>query len=639
MRISRVAVENFRCLKQVDIRLEPLTALIGPNGSGKSAFINALRFFFGDLDVDDGDCWAHDRDLVIQVALTLDLSGLGADQLEPLNALTEEDGSLWVARRSEPSEEGRRRSSFVNRRRQVPEFKEIRDADNATLAKERYSSLKATSEFEDLPAWRNQTDALIALGEWESSHEDKTQMLEDASIGFNAGSFDLAPLIEVVFVPAVRDATVDAGDSTASNLRSLVERVVRPSDLLATEFEALDSTVRQRYSEILSDRGDQPLAEAEQSLSTRVSRFAPGAGVKLAWEERTPQVQVPGVRAELVEGGFATEIGRQGHGLQRAYVLALLGELAEQGATDSQSRPLLFTMIEEPELYQHPSRARSLARVLLGLTESEPIRSQIIYATHSPLMVGLDRIDGLRLFRLAIASGNPETSVSQVDLASTATELWEASGGTGTPFTAETLRPRLRLIAEAPVAEGFFAEGVVLVEGEEDKALVLAAARSRGWEPDDQGVAIIAVSGKTNLDRPLLVLRGLGIPTFVVFDGDEHKRNGPSGDTRATNRLLLRLLRATEVDYPATQITEEWAVFEETFAHTLRDEIGVVIWDTAMQEASAELAYIGDRSKNPLVIQRALARLEDIGKVPATLETLLDAIEERFAVQHNGRSE
>ena len=42
MRVTRVRVENFRCLRQVDLELSPLTVIIGPNGAGKSSLLQAV---------------------------------------------------------------------------------------------------------------------------------------------------------------------------------------------------------------------------------------------------------------------------------------------------------------------------------------------------------------------------------------------------------------------------------------------------------------------------------------------------------------------------------------------------------------------------------------------------------------------
>ena len=42
--ISRIAIKNFRSLRDVELRPGPLTVLIGPNGSGKSNILDALKF-------------------------------------------------------------------------------------------------------------------------------------------------------------------------------------------------------------------------------------------------------------------------------------------------------------------------------------------------------------------------------------------------------------------------------------------------------------------------------------------------------------------------------------------------------------------------------------------------------------------
>jgi predicted ATPase len=41
--LSRIKVENFRCLKDISLDLKPLTFLVGPNGSGKSSVLLAIQ--------------------------------------------------------------------------------------------------------------------------------------------------------------------------------------------------------------------------------------------------------------------------------------------------------------------------------------------------------------------------------------------------------------------------------------------------------------------------------------------------------------------------------------------------------------------------------------------------------------------
>jgi len=44
MMIPSIHIQNYRCLRDVRLRLGPLTALVGPNASGKSAVLRALDF-------------------------------------------------------------------------------------------------------------------------------------------------------------------------------------------------------------------------------------------------------------------------------------------------------------------------------------------------------------------------------------------------------------------------------------------------------------------------------------------------------------------------------------------------------------------------------------------------------------------
>ncbi len=90
------------------------------------------------------------------------------------------------------------------------------------------------------------------------------------------------------------------------------------------------------------------------------------------------------------------------------------------------------------------------------------------------------------------------------------------------------------------------------------------------------GIAVVQVGSKTNLAIPWAILEELGIPSFVVFDGDHgtearSKNNGKHEqeillDVRnATrwNRNLLSLLGAPKEDWPATGVYPKYAVFHD----------------------------------------------------------------------------
>ncbi|MFH2008906.1 MAG: AAA family ATPase [bacterium] len=62
--LNRIEIWNFKCLREVDVKLSPLTVLVGPNGSGKSTVLQAL-----DLVVQRPDqmTWQHDLSKTVRV--------------------------------------------------------------------------------------------------------------------------------------------------------------------------------------------------------------------------------------------------------------------------------------------------------------------------------------------------------------------------------------------------------------------------------------------------------------------------------------------------------------------------------------------------------------------------------------------
>ncbi|MFM9966632.1 MAG: AAA family ATPase [Planctomycetaceae bacterium] len=42
--LTQLSITGFRCFRQLDVELKPLTVLIGPNDTGKSAFLDAIEY-------------------------------------------------------------------------------------------------------------------------------------------------------------------------------------------------------------------------------------------------------------------------------------------------------------------------------------------------------------------------------------------------------------------------------------------------------------------------------------------------------------------------------------------------------------------------------------------------------------------
>ncbi|UOY03690.1 hypothetical protein [Blastococcus sp. PRF04-17] len=182
-----------------------------------------------------------------------------------------------------------------------------------------------------LPLYSNKQAALEALDAFERDHpEAATQMAPDSTLRFGGGGdWDLSRMLELLVLPAMRDAADDASDGKGSTLGRLVEITVRSGLDLDGDLAGLSEQTARAYEQILAERAGPRLQELSASITEQINAFAPGTQVTLAWHPRVPALAPPPVRARIVESGHEADIGRQGHGVQRAYVFSLLRALLD----------------------------------------------------------------------------------------------------------------------------------------------------------------------------------------------------------------------------------------------------------------------------------------------------------------------
>jgi len=419
-----------------------------------------------------------------------------------------------------------------------------------------------------------------------------------------------------------------------------MDLVIRHTLASRDELVALKTEIQDKYRAIIDPTQTAEVAGLAGSLSSTLQTYVPDARVVLTWGQGA-NIEIPMPKAEVRvrEDGHLSPVENTGHGMQRAFILTLLQHLActigthepEPGAPDNATVPAspnLLLLIEEPELYQHPSRQRHFATTLLQLASGTipgvATQTQVLYCTHSPLFVGLDRFDQVRLVRKAVvALDKPKAcTVASACLSDIATQLWEANGSQGDPYHEKTLRPRLAAITTPWVNEGFFADLVVLVEGESDRSAILTVAKQLGRDFEADGIAVIPCVGKSNLDRPAIIFRALGIPIYLVWDGDKGKKDPKP----KANRTLLRILGDHEVDFPST-VTTAYATFEMDLESTLREELGVETYTRITGDVGEQLGISREKGrKNPFAVRELIERAYAEGVRAPTLEAIVTRI-------------
>lgn len=636
MWVKSVRLNNYRSVKDAVLECEPLTALVGANGSGKSSFLRALELFYTSAPKFTEDDF-YNREVENPIEIIVTFTGLNEVAKTRFGIyLTGDD--LTVARVLS-LKDGKPTDKYHGVRPQHSTFGNVRSQANANDKKRVYEELRQDPIYSALPKCTKEEQVTIAMKEWETANPLLCEPQRDDGqfFGFTqVGNGYLGDFSKLIFIPAVKDAGNEASDTRGTAITELMDLVVRNAILGRADVKKFQEDIQKTYSELIDPAKLTEMSTLESELSKTLQTFVPQTSLVLKWlAAPPPEIPMPKTDLKVVEDSFPLAVGRTGHGLQRAFILTLLQHLAVAQAkskpvspgTEPQV-PYLVLAIEEPELYQHPNRQRHFARILLqlagGAIPGVSKSTQVLYCSHSPLMVGLDRFEQVRLLRKQDAAGKPKiTRVIQAKLDDVADAIWVAAGKPNPKYTGAGIKSRLHTLLTPWMNEGFFADSIVLVEGEGDRAVILAAAKARGRDLETEDFAVIPCNGKTNLDRPQVIFSLLGVPVFTVWDSDSDKDKAKP----ATNRLLLALNGLPQEDWPEV-VTASCACFKTNLEKTMKTEFGDEYFEGLLAELQQanEIPKREYAIKNPVVLAQLFEKAKADGKASSTIEKILDAI-------------
>ena len=316
-------------------------------------------------------------------------------------------------------------------------------------------------------------------------------------------------------------------------------------------------------------------------------------------------------------------ITRFGHGLQRSFLLAILQELASlERETDGDKKgeqPTLIFACEEPELYQHPPQARHLASVFRSLTDAG---NQIILTTHSTYFVSGESFEEIRLIRKDRESG--KCYVRFTDFPRFAERVGKATGKK--PDKPSVARAKLFAALRPEPSELFFCQRLVLVEGIEDRAYILATLHlDDKWEAIRRaGLHIIPTDGKSGILQLLAIAQELEIPCFVIFDADgDVTKDEHRAHHERDNKALLSALGLKMDAFPKVV---NWGDHHAIWPLTLEAEViaalGKSEWEALANKARQAIDPGASLKKNPVLIGELLSVAWQEGKKPKILAEL-----------------
>ncbi|MGQ4561328.1 ATP-dependent nuclease [Dermabacteraceae bacterium P7054] len=527
MKIKRLQIENFRAIASFDEELGPYTTFIGYNGGGKSSILHAVRWFFENFELADTDVFSKEfgeRGSAtlpeVKVTVTFDqLTEVDRENFGPY-ARGEEIVLTRVGGAG-------RASKLYGERLACPSFREIRKENRIAEQRKRALELINSSEIFSNLNISNKTskqDLTAILDDWEADPENRKHLVpiddEEANHFFGAvGSDKLKIDSGFVFIPAAPDLTGQfdvsgKGSALQLLLGDILKGVVNES---INEWSERNQSVLDELESTVSRVAANRLNERAGLVNQHLEQYLPGVEIEFAvgLQDWVPKANLI-AQSRMQRGDRNFVIESEGHGVQRATLLALLqataDSRAEFGSTrgddhgdkrnqHSDQRSSLIVFVEEPEVYQHPVQARMMARSFTNAARTGNV--QFILATHSPYF--LDPNEIRNTFRVENSS-----SGSKVNRPSIRGVLREKNE-----------KGELDKLFLESVIESLFSRAAMVVEGDTERAIFdTVPCGDDGLTLRDLGVSVTVAGGADSLLDMAQLIHDFGVPVFVVRDGD-----------------------------------------------------------------------------------------------------------------------
>lgn len=449
MRLSEVVINNFCSCAQLSVSLTNFNPIVGYNNSGKSNILRAINWLLRKSVLSSH--MFHDAASAITVEGTIDgvdLQILPGNQQQAVAPYLN-NGSLKF-RRKQPSP--------------------------------------------GCPAGQVRIDVF----------DSQANTWVDNPAGLDNAIAVLFP--EPLYIEAMDDASEDVAKFGAKNTIGLLLKHVL-SGINANNLPAINA-MRAALAQVSGHlNGLNRMAEVsafEANASTAIASFFPGLSLHLNFAPPDIEDLFKSSTITLSDAlGCPRPFTSFGHGAQRSVHMALIKLLADlTGGAANNPGGTVVLLIDEPELYLHPQAIELLRESLLALSTQ---RFQVIFSTHSPLLIG--RAHALHTLIVYKDAANKTAARQRLNNAAAA-------------FAAHAHHAEAVFSIQS-ATHLLFSEKVLLVEGKTEQMLlphIYHAAHGHSFA-HDKG-CIVSGSSSSALVPMMQILRAVGFAPKALADLD-----------------------------------------------------------------------------------------------------------------------
>ena len=469
MNIYKIEIKNYKSIKdsgeiEIDDRI---MAFIGQNNAGKSAILDAIQCVFpstkkivnksdfhkGTHDNIEICIWLNDvTDEYLEEKLFADTI---AKLLDKVKTLEDDDA---------PQEkvDGAKKKLVETREQKLTEAKELYQVHDNTMC------VKLVVANSDRLGTKYYLDA-------ESVNEIKEADLKK-----------ILPILKVI--PAIRDPKNESTAGTNSYLKELISML---DDNMATDISITGSgTVS--YSQLNSIIADESAKRCKSISSSITDYYNEAIGVSDFEVIVSSDVNISKGTTYYTKildksTNIESDILSCGTGYQSMIILSILEAYVEL----AQKKTEYILIIEEPEVYLHPSLQRKMIDTLLMIS----MNNQVLFSSHSPITVGKMERNQIKL----VKRESGEATITDITIAEVIKELG--------------IRADDILVNK----------GIIFVEGRDDKAVVECILNKLHMGASDE-INVLVAGNCENLkfyaNAELLINNNFNIPFLIIRDAD-----------------------------------------------------------------------------------------------------------------------
>ncbi|MCL6709298.1 AAA family ATPase [Pseudomonas sp. R2.Fl] len=326
MKIKDVEIKRFKSIYQLSFSADNLTSIVGKNNYGKTAIFEAILVFFGKRKLTDADIHMHTSDFLPEISVTFQNVSP-----EDITLLLGSDYDLDYAY-----------ENYLNGEVSISlSFSKITD---------KFNSIYKIQPENKRIASRNLADILPNI-KYVSSIRNPTDNT------FSKKNNNLTELMALLI-------DTQAGDSISFEGQELKIQEIKNALKKHEEFKvkSLSEELTSRFQNLIGNTSLSINVEVEK---TEISHF------------HETKITDHDIKSDKNDGASFSLLS-SGTGMQSIMILAIL-----EAYINCNIEKDFILIIEEPEVYLHPSLQRKMINVLNHISNS----NQIFISTHSPIVV------------------------------------------------------------------------------------------------------------------------------------------------------------------------------------------------------------------------------------------------------------